>query len=127
MLNVGQKVSELRRMTVGESRRKYAEVFGEPTRSYSKEFLVRRIACRFQANAEGGLPERARRRALEIANDAALRLLPPTGALLSAMRDGGVARSPMLVSLSSPCASSHVQWLLRSDQPVPPRAPHSAR
>ncbi|MBM4109395.1 MAG: DUF2924 domain-containing protein [Phycisphaerae bacterium] len=77
MLNVGQKVSELRRMTVGELRREYAEVFGEPTRSFHKEFLVRRIAWRIQANAEGGLPERARRRALEIANDADLRTRAP--------------------------------------------------
>lgn len=77
MLNVGQKVSELRRMTVGELRREYAQVFGEPTRSFHKEFLVRRIAWRIQANAEGGLPERARRRALEIANDADLRSRAP--------------------------------------------------
>jgi hypothetical protein len=41
-------------MTVGELRREYAEVFGEPTRSFHKEFLVRRIAWRLQANAEGG-------------------------------------------------------------------------
>lgn len=75
-MNVGQAVSELRRMTVTELRRKYAEVFGEQTRSYHKDFLVRRIAWRMQANEEGGLPERARRirgRALEIANDADLR------------------------------------------------------
>jgi len=77
MLNVGQKVSELRRMTVGELRLEYAEVFGEPTRSYHKEFLVRRIAWRVQANAEGGLPERARKRALEIADDADLRTRAP--------------------------------------------------
>lgn len=80
MLNVGQKVSELRRMTVGELRREYAEVFGEVTRSYHKEFLVRRIAWRIQANAEGGLPDRARKRALEIADDADLRTRAPGGA-----------------------------------------------
>lgn len=58
-MNVGQAVSELRRMTVTELRRKYAEVFGEQTRSYHKDFLVRRIAWRMQANEEGGLPDRA--------------------------------------------------------------------
>jgi len=76
-LNVGKMVSELRGMTVGELRRKYAEVFGEPTRSYHKDYLIRRIAWRVQANAEGGLPERARRRALEIADDADLRMRAP--------------------------------------------------
>ncbi len=80
MLNVGQQVSELRRMTVGELRREYVEVFGEQTRSYHKEFLVRRIAWRLQANAEGGLPDRARQRAMEIANDADLRSRAPAGA-----------------------------------------------
>lgn len=80
MLNVGQKVSELRRMTVGDLRREYAEVFGEQPRSFHKEFLVRRIAWRIQANAEGGLPDRARQRALEIANDADLRTRAPGAA-----------------------------------------------
>ena len=74
-LNVGQMVSELRRMTVTELRRKYAEVFGEQTRSHHKDYLIRRIAWRVQANAEGGLPERARQRALEIADDADLRMI----------------------------------------------------
>lgn len=76
-LNVGQMVTELRRMTVAELRRRYAEVCGEGTRSNHKDYLVRRIAWRAQANAEGGLPERARRRALEIANDADLRTRAP--------------------------------------------------
>jgi len=77
MLNVGKMMSELRGMTVGELRRRYAEVFGEQTRSYHKDYLVRRIAWRVQANAEGGLPERARRRAMEIADDADLRTRAP--------------------------------------------------
>lgn len=76
-LNVGQLVTELRRMTVAELRRRYAEVCGEETRSNHKDYLVRRIAWRAQANAEGGLPERARQRALEIANDADLRTRAP--------------------------------------------------
>ena len=52
-LNVGRLMSELERMTVTELRRRYAEVFGEETRSYHKAYLVRRIAWRVQANAEG--------------------------------------------------------------------------
>src|ERR1019366_8756667 len=47
------------------------------SRSNHKQFLFRRIAWRMQANAEGGLSERARRRALEIANDADLRIRAP--------------------------------------------------
>ena len=58
-------------MPVGQLRQKYLEVFGEESLSNHKQFLFRRIAWRIQAIAEGGLSERARRRALEIANDAA--------------------------------------------------------
>ena len=36
--------------------------------------LLRRLAWCIQANAEAGISERARRRALEIANDADLRI-----------------------------------------------------
>ena len=74
-----QEVQGLSRMTVGELREKYLEVFGEETRSRNKEFLRKRIAWRIQALAEGGLSERARRRAEELANDADLRTRAPRG------------------------------------------------
>jgi len=72
-----KEIDELSRMTVGQLHKKYLEVFGEETRSNHKQFLFRRIAWRIQALAEGGLSERARRRALEIANDADLRIRAP--------------------------------------------------
>jgi hypothetical protein len=74
------QIESLRSLTTGQLRDKYAEVFGEPSRSYNRQFLFRRVAWRIQALAEGGLSERARRRALEIANDADLRVRPPRGA-----------------------------------------------
>jgi hypothetical protein len=64
-------------MSVDCLRTKYADVFGEPTRSRHKEYLIKRIAWRMQANAEGGLSERARLRAMELANDADLRVTAP--------------------------------------------------
>ena len=70
-------IENLRRMSVGGLREKYREVFGEDSRSHHKGFLFRRVAWRLQAVAEGGLSERARRRALEIANDADLRIRAP--------------------------------------------------
>jgi hypothetical protein len=72
-----KEIEGLRRLTVRGLRDKYREVFGEESRSNHKDFLFRRIAWRIQANAEGGLSERARRRALEIANDADLRIRAP--------------------------------------------------
>jgi hypothetical protein len=71
------EIEKLRRMTVRQLREKHLEVFGEETRSHHKAALFKRIAWRIQALAGGGLSERARQRALEIANDADLRIRPP--------------------------------------------------
>ena len=76
-MNVGKEVAALKRMTVRELRMRYAEVFGEETRAGNKPWLVKRIAWRLQSLAEGGLSQRARRRAAELANDADVRLSPP--------------------------------------------------
>jgi hypothetical protein len=100
-VNVGKIVSELRKMTVKELRQKYAEVHGEQTRSHHKEYLIRRIAWRMQANEEGDLPERARRRALEIADDADLRMRAPGstagGGSRTAAPSGNTAIRPISV------------------------------
>ncbi len=72
-----EEIEALRQMSVGQLKSKYLEVFGEASRSNHKQFLFRRIAWRIQANAFGDLSERARRRALEIANDADLRIRAP--------------------------------------------------
>jgi len=74
---VREAIEALRYMTVGQLKEKYRDVFGESSRSNHRQFLFRRIAWRVQANAWGGLSERARRRALEIANDADLRIRAP--------------------------------------------------
>ena len=76
-LNVEKELAALQKMTTTELKAKYAEVFGEISRSGHKQWLVKRIIWRMQANAEGGLSERARCRAMELANDADLRLKAP--------------------------------------------------
>jgi len=76
-VNVDKEVAALEAMTVAELRSRYGEVFGEESRVRQKTWLVRRIVWRLQALVEGGLSERARRRAAELANDADLRLYPP--------------------------------------------------
>lgn len=75
--NVGKEVAALRRMTVTQLRARYADAFGEATNGNNKGWLVKRIAWRLQALAEGDLSQRARERAAELANDADLRLSPP--------------------------------------------------
>jgi hypothetical protein len=72
-----KEVARLGQMTVSELRQRYAELFGEPTRTSHKEWLRKRLAWRLQVLAEGDISERARRRAAELARDADLRLSPP--------------------------------------------------
>ena len=76
-MNVVRELTALQRMRLPALRAKYAEVFGEETRSGHRNYLVRKIAWRIQARAEGGLSDRARARAEELADDADLRLTPP--------------------------------------------------
>ena len=45
-MNIGKEITILQGMTVKELREKHQEVFGEPTRSGHKQYLIRRIAWR---------------------------------------------------------------------------------
>ena len=71
------EVAGLFTMTTGQVCERYAQLFGEKARTRHKSYLIRRIAWRLQALAEGDLSERARRRAAELANDAEVRVTPP--------------------------------------------------
>src|SRR5687768_12855467 len=102
-LDVDREVAGLKRMTVTQLRGRYAEAFGEPTNGQNKAWLVKRIAWRLQANAEGDLSERARKRAAELANDADLRTSPP--------RTKGPAPAAATVEVPAPT---------RSDARLPP-------
>ena len=77
--HVAEQVEALADMTVAELRERYEDVFGEQTTSRHKRFLTKRIIWGLQAREEGGLSERARRRAKELARESDLRLLPPEG------------------------------------------------
>ena len=96
MLNVQKELVALQRMSVGQLRDKYAEVFGERTRSYHKDYLVRRIMWRLHAKEQGDLSERARHRAAELAHDADLRLQPPPRLRLTG--DGPIATTTLKVA-----------------------------
>lgn len=64
-------------LSLPDLRTRYREVCGQTSRSNNRQWLVRRIAWRLQAQAEGDLTERARRRAGELAQDDDLRARPP--------------------------------------------------
>ena len=100
-LSLDQTLAALRQMTVSQLREQYLQVFNEPTGSRNKDFLFKRIAWRIQSLAEGGLSERAKRRAEELARDADIRMTlprPPKAATGAATRT---------VALPAPKATTH--------------------
>ncbi|HLK33964.1 MAG TPA: DUF2924 domain-containing protein, partial [Terriglobales bacterium] len=70
-------IEQLNHLNLAQLRVRYREVFGEEARTGHRLHLVRRIAWRLQVQALGDLSERARQRALEIANDADLKTQVP--------------------------------------------------
>jgi Protein of unknown function (DUF2924) len=74
---IWREIGALQGQTVGQLRVKYQEVFGQESRSNHKQFLVRRIAWRLQADAEVDLSVRAQQRALALAEEAELRIRAP--------------------------------------------------
>ncbi len=75
--DIQREVERMQNMTVRELREQYVKAFGEQARSGNKAFLIKRIAWRMQANLEGGLSERAKKRAAELANESDLRIRAP--------------------------------------------------
>ena len=77
MNDIATEIAALDGMATGELAERYAELHGQPCRTRHRAYLIRKIAWRIQANAEGDLSERARRRAAELANDADIRVMAP--------------------------------------------------
>src|SRR6266436_6074633 len=75
--SVTDEILALRRMTVGELKVRWRELYGEDSRSCNRVYLWRRLAWRVQELAYGGLSERAKARLAELSKDDDLRMLPP--------------------------------------------------
>jgi len=76
-MNIKAELGAMERLTTGELVERYAALTGQPVRTRHRAYLIRKIAWRLQAHAEGDLSERARRRATELADDADIRLMSP--------------------------------------------------
>jgi len=74
---IARQIDALQRMTTSELAERFADLHGYPCRTRHRAYLVRKIAWRLQADAEGDLSERARRRAEELADDAQVRVMAP--------------------------------------------------
>ena len=113
-------IESFRKLKTSALRTRYRDLFGEASGSFHRAHLLRRIAWRLQAQAEGDLSERARRRVAELAQDADLRLraprsfwseleqgpecrnrdphLPPAGTVLERGYRGEIVRVTVLVN-----------------------------
>ena len=75
--DIATEIDDLHTMPTGELAARYEELHGQPCRTRHRAYLIRKIAWRIQANAEGDLTERARKRAAELADDAEVRVMAP--------------------------------------------------
>jgi hypothetical protein len=77
MNDIASEITALDQVSTGDLAERCAELHGQPCRTRHRAYLIRKIAWRIQANAEGDLSERARRRAAELADDADVRVMAP--------------------------------------------------
>ena len=71
------EIARLPDLRVADLQERYEQVFGEECRSRNKQYLIRRIAWRLQANEEGGLSASTLTKAEELAVDAETRVTAP--------------------------------------------------
>ncbi len=107
-LDLDRELETLRAMTVADLQRRYRDLWGEETRSHSKAHLVKRIAWKLQADAEGfsGHPEAVMARARELADFAFLRTRPPIGAEAGARSSSRVRKRLSSRDLNLPPAGT---------------------
>lgn len=89
--NIATEIDALQHMTTGELAERYEELHGQLVRTRHRAYLIRKIAWRIQANAEGDLTERARKRAAELADDADVRVMAPKTVIEPPSDERGVA------------------------------------
>lgn len=76
---VESQLADMENSHVSELHARFVELFHEQPRSRNRHWLIRKIAWRLQSLAEGGLTDRARQRAAELAAGAEVRSMPPRG------------------------------------------------
>ena len=74
--DVDVEFEALQQLPVSKLHERFESVYGETPRSRNKVWLMRKILWRLQSLNDGGLSERARLRAAELAVDADVRLMP---------------------------------------------------
>ena len=76
-LNVTKELASLQKLSVGDLRERYTQLFQETTQARNRPWLIKRIIWRMQSLEQGGLSERAMQRARELAATSDLRVTAP--------------------------------------------------
>lgn len=107
-IDIPAQLAAMNKMTSTELREKYAELFGERSRSGNRMWLLRRCAWRLQSLAEGGLSERALKRAKELARDQDIRTTTPKGMRMAPLdRPADVQESAQRYIQRTPAPGGH--------------------
>ena len=99
VVRTAAELAALVEMTGAEMAEKHLALFGQPARSRNKDFLRKRLACRIQELAEGGLSERALARIEELGSPGLAAARRPARVRTSASpipRSTEAARDPRL-------------------------------
>jgi len=99
--NIESAIDQLHELTTNELVEKYQDLHGQPVRTRHRQYLIRKNAWRIQANAMGGLTERAQNRAKEIADDADIRVMAPK-AMINPPQAGRVRSTTKRVTNNDP-------------------------
>jgi hypothetical protein len=91
-MNIQSELVRLNKLRMPELHAEYLRLHGEEARSNNRIFLVKRLAWKLQSMAEGGLSERARAKAAELATGREVRVRPPQGVHVAA---SAVAQEPI--------------------------------
>ena len=75
--SMAAEIAALRKLTVAELQQRFRALFGHESRSHNRDWLFKKVAFRMQEIRRGGLSERARQRARELAKDSFLRARAP--------------------------------------------------
>jgi len=94
-------IDQLHELTTNELVEKYYDLHGQPVRTRHRQYLIRKNAWRIQANAMGGLTERALNRAKELAEDADIRVMAPKS-MISPPQSGSVRSTTKHVTNNDP-------------------------
>ncbi|MCC6581532.1 MAG: DUF2924 domain-containing protein [Phycisphaeraceae bacterium] len=107
-IDLPAQLAAMNKMTSTQLRARYAELFGERSRSGNRMWLLRRCAWRLQSLAEGGLSERAIKRAKELARDQDIRATAPRGMRMPPLdRPADVAEPAQRYIPRTPATGSH--------------------